>query len=99
MTLDRRSRSSVEAGSSVTTAATGLEVAIEGCANGSGAGMTKMKNLDENIGAVRVKLDIEYLKEISDAVPVNEVAGVRIHGIFARISYEFSDTPLPKDSK
>ncbi|KAL7204855.1 hypothetical protein ACSBR2_017880 [Camellia fascicularis] len=62
-------------------------------------GTTKMKNLDENIGAVRVKLDIEYLKEISDAVPVNEVAGVRIHGIFARVSYEFSDTPLPKDSK
>ncbi|KAI8026548.1 putative aldo-keto reductase 1 [Camellia lanceoleosa] len=62
-------------------------------------GTTKMKNLDENIGAVRVKLDIEYLKEISDAVPVNEVAGVRIHGIFARVSYEFSDTPFPKDSK
>ncbi|KAF5952449.1 hypothetical protein HYC85_010393 [Camellia sinensis] len=62
-------------------------------------GTTKMKNLDENIGAVRVKLDIEYLKEISNAVPVNEVARVRIHGIFARVSYEFSDTPLPKDSK
>ncbi|GMP40884.1 hypothetical protein CsSME_00011168 [Camellia sinensis var. sinensis] len=62
-------------------------------------GTTKMKNLDENIGAVRVKFDIKYLKEISDVVPINKVAGVRIHGIFARVSYEFSDTPLPKDSK
>ncbi|CAL5330475.1 unnamed protein product [Camellia sinensis] len=66
---------------------------------GDDVGTTKMKNLDENIGAVRVKLDIEYLNKIFDAVPVNEVAGVRIHGIFARVSYEFSDTPLPKDCK
>ncbi|KAL7204853.1 hypothetical protein ACSBR2_017878 [Camellia fascicularis] len=62
-------------------------------------GTTKVKNLDENIGAVRVKLDEDGLKEISDAVPVNEVAGVRIYGSLINVSYKFSDTPLPKDAK
>ncbi|KAF5958886.1 hypothetical protein HYC85_006111 [Camellia sinensis] len=62
-------------------------------------GTTKIKNLDENIGAVRVKLDEDGLKEISDAVPLNEVAGIRTHGSFYNVSYKFSDTPLPKDAK
>ncbi|GMP40886.1 hypothetical protein CsSME_00011170 [Camellia sinensis var. sinensis] len=62
-------------------------------------GTTKIKNLDENIGAVRVKLDEDGLKEIFDAVPVNEVAGIRTHGSFYNVSYKFSDTPLPKDAK
>ncbi|CAL5330476.1 unnamed protein product [Camellia sinensis] len=39
------------------------------------------------------------LKEISDAVRVNEVAGVRIYGSLINVSYKFSDTPLPKDAK
>ncbi|GMP40888.1 hypothetical protein CsSME_00011171 [Camellia sinensis var. sinensis] len=62
-------------------------------------GTTKIKNLDENIGTVRVKLDEDGLKEISDAVPVNEVAGARIYGSLINVSYKFSDTPLPKDAK
>ncbi|CAL5381350.1 unnamed protein product [Camellia sinensis] len=78
---------------------TPIQVALTWVLHQGDDGTTKMKNLDENIGAVRVKLDIEYLNKIFDAVPVNEVAGVRIHGIFARVSYEFSDTPLPKDCK
>ncbi|KAL6989801.1 palmitoyltransferase akr1 [Sarracenia purpurea var. burkii] len=62
-------------------------------------GTTKIKNLDENIGALRVKLTEDEVKEISGAVPVDEVAGKRIYDSFYRISFHFSDTPLPKDSK
>ncbi|GMP60799.1 hypothetical protein CsSME_00023513 [Camellia sinensis var. sinensis] len=42
-------------------------------------GTTKIKNLDENIGALRVKLTEDDLKEISDAVPILEIAGPRIY--------------------
>ncbi|CAN6582113.1 unnamed protein product [Malus baccata var. baccata] len=41
-------------------------------------GTTKIKNLDSNIGSLRVTLTEEDVKEISDAVPVNAVAGERI---------------------
>ncbi|CAL5397456.1 unnamed protein product [Camellia sinensis] len=41
-------------------------------------GTTKIKNLDENIGALRVKLTEDDLKEISDAVPILEIAGPRL---------------------
>ncbi|CAL5400721.1 unnamed protein product [Camellia sinensis] len=41
-------------------------------------GTTKIKNLDENIGAVRVKLTEDDLKEISDAVSMFDVAGPRM---------------------
>uniref|UniRef100_A0A2N9GXJ2 F-box associated beta-propeller type 1 domain-containing protein n=1 Tax=Fagus sylvatica TaxID=28930 RepID=A0A2N9GXJ2_FAGSY len=35
----------------------------------------KIKNLDNNIGSSKVKLTEEHLKEISDAVPIEDVAG------------------------
>ncbi|KAI3937306.1 hypothetical protein MKW98_001877 [Papaver atlanticum] len=38
-------------------------------------GTTKIKNLDDNIGALSVQLRKEDMKEISDAVPTDEVAG------------------------
>uniref|UniRef100_A0A2P2KCE7 NADP-dependent oxidoreductase domain-containing protein n=2 Tax=Rhizophora mucronata TaxID=61149 RepID=A0A2P2KCE7_RHIMU len=40
-------------------------------------GTTKIKNLDANIGSLRINLTKDDLKELSDAVPTNEVAGVR----------------------
>ncbi|CAM6100064.1 unnamed protein product [Calypogeia fissa] len=40
-------------------------------------GTTKIKNLEENIGSLAVKLTPEELKTIQDAVPQNEVAGER----------------------
>ncbi|GMY20030.1 putative aldo-keto reductase 1 [Fagus crenata] len=40
-------------------------------------GTSKIKNLDNNIGSLKVKLTEEHLKEISDAVPIKEVAGGR----------------------
>ncbi|KAI8022478.1 putative aldo-keto reductase 1 [Camellia lanceoleosa] len=63
------------------------------------AGITEIKNLDENIGALRVKLTEDDLKEISDVVPTLEITGPRIYKSFARVSYIFADTPLPKNSK
>ncbi|CAL5339733.1 unnamed protein product [Camellia sinensis] len=62
-------------------------------------GTAKIKNLDENIGAVRVKLTKDDLKEISDAVPISEVAGPRMFESFCHTTYQFANTPLPKNSK
>ncbi|KAI8021414.1 putative aldo-keto reductase 1 [Camellia lanceoleosa] len=63
------------------------------------AGTTKIKNLDENIGALRVKLTEDDLKEISDAVPILEIMWPRIYKSFTRVSFIFADPPLPKNSK
>ncbi|PON73856.1 Aldo/keto reductase/potassium channel subunit beta [Parasponia andersonii] len=57
-------------------------------------GTTKTKNLDNNIGSFKVKLSNEDLKEISDLIPINEVAGDRIQDVFIRCSWKFANTPL-----
>ncbi|XP_058213416.1 perakine reductase-like isoform X1 [Rhododendron vialii] len=62
-------------------------------------GTTKIKNLDENIGALGVKLTKDDAQQISDAVPILEVAGPRTYESFLHVSYHFADTPLPKDVK
>ncbi|CAI9770415.1 unnamed protein product [Fraxinus pennsylvanica] len=60
-------------------------------------GTTKIKNLHENIGALKVKLTKDDLKEISDAVPIDEVAGTKTHmEALERSSWRFAHTPLPK---
>ncbi|MCD7466370.1 hypothetical protein HAX54_002994 [Datura stramonium] len=56
-------------------------------------GTTKIKNLHDNIGSVRVKLTEEDVKELSDAVPIGEVAGQRIGEALYKTSYKFSITP------
>ena len=61
-------------------------------------GTTKIKNLDENIGSLDVNLTEDDVKEISDAFHVNEVAGDRIGGHFALLTWQFATTP-PKDKK
>ncbi|KAF2284621.1 hypothetical protein GH714_028264 [Hevea brasiliensis] len=58
-------------------------------------GTIKIKNLKDNIGALRVKLTKEELKEISDAVPPNEVAGFRT--AHTQYTWKFANTP-PRDS-
>ncbi|KAF2287864.1 hypothetical protein GH714_003013 [Hevea brasiliensis] len=60
-------------------------------------GTTKIRNLVDNIGALRIKLTKDELKYICDAVPINEVAGVRSHN-FHR-TFKFADTPLPKNAQ
>ncbi|KAL2455381.1 putative aldo-keto reductase 3 [Abeliophyllum distichum] len=59
-------------------------------------GTTKIKNLHENIDSVKVKLTKDDLKEICDAVPVNEVAGLKTMEAFVRVSARFANTPPPK---
>ncbi|XP_030534721.1 perakine reductase-like [Rhodamnia argentea] len=61
-------------------------------------GTTKIKNLDINIGSLRVKLTEDDVREISDAVPIDEVAGGSIHEGYARYSWRYADTP-PRGGK
>ena len=56
-------------------------------------GTTKIKNLDANIGSFRVKLTKEDLKEISDVITINEVAGHRTTDAFIHCSWKFANTP------
>ncbi|CDP06801.1 unnamed protein product [Coffea canephora] len=58
-------------------------------------GTTKVKNLQENNGSVKVKLTEEDLKELSDAVPINNVAGQRTTDALFRTSFYFASTPPP----
>ncbi|CDP06791.1 unnamed protein product [Coffea canephora] len=59
-------------------------------------GTTKIKNLHDNIGSVKVKLTKEDLKDIADAVPPSEVAGLSINEAFFHTEWRFSNTPPPK---
>ncbi|XP_043814891.1 perakine reductase isoform X1 [Manihot esculenta] len=54
-------------------------------------GTTKIKNLEDNIGALRVKLTKDEFKEVSDAVPADQVAGFRTVDI--RHTWKFGNTP------
>lgn len=57
------------------------------------SGTTKIKNLDENIDSLKVKLTEDDLKEISEALPVDEVAGGRAMGPFASYVWQLANTP------
>ncbi|KDP23654.1 hypothetical protein JCGZ_23487 [Jatropha curcas] len=61
-------------------------------------GTTKIKNLVENIGSLKVKLTEEELQEIAAAVPVEEVAGDRTYESMSNVTWRFANTP-PKGSK
>ncbi|KAE8728172.1 putative aldo-keto reductase 2 [Hibiscus syriacus] len=54
---------------------------------------TKIKNLESNIGSLTVKLRQDDLKEICDAVPVDEVGGGRECDVFADYCYKVANTP------
>ncbi|XP_077249200.1 perakine reductase-like [Tasmannia lanceolata] len=59
-------------------------------------GTTKIKNLNDNIGSLKVMLTEDDLKEISDAVPIDEVGGPRYLFGSSNVSWEFANTP-PKN--
>ncbi|XP_008796760.1 probable aldo-keto reductase 1 [Phoenix dactylifera] len=61
-------------------------------------GTTKIKNLDDNIGSLKVKLTKEDLKEISTALPANEVAGPRTAGAFLSYVWQLANTPTKADN-
>ncbi|PHU13852.1 putative aldo-keto reductase 1 [Capsicum chinense] len=57
-------------------------------------GTTKIKNLNDNIQSVGVKLTPEDLKEITDTIPISEVFGERDHAVISKYDYRFANTPL-----
>ncbi|GMI64223.1 hypothetical protein like AT1G60690 [Hibiscus trionum] len=57
-------------------------------------GTTKVKNIINNVGSLALKLSEEDLKEICDAVPVDEVSGKREMGILSEFTWKFANTPL-----
>ncbi|KAK7397325.1 hypothetical protein VNO78_18493 [Psophocarpus tetragonolobus] len=59
-------------------------------------GTTKIKNLDQNIGALSLKFTESDMGEISEAVPIDDVAGTRYFFGNDKDSWKFANTP-PKD--
>ncbi|RDX77968.1 putative aldo-keto reductase 1, partial [Mucuna pruriens] len=59
-------------------------------------GTTKIKNLDQNIDALSLKFTESDLREISEAVPIDDVAGTRHFSGNTKLSWKFASTP-PKD--
>ncbi|KAK8589445.1 hypothetical protein V6N13_088289 [Hibiscus sabdariffa] len=57
-------------------------------------GTTKIKNLDSNIDSLRLKLTEEDLKQITDVIPVTEIAGSRTPESYVHLSWEFANTPI-----
>ncbi|XP_050225439.1 perakine reductase-like isoform X1 [Mercurialis annua] len=56
-------------------------------------GTTKIKNLNNNIGSLALTLREEDIKEISDAVQVNEVCGSREVPFLAKYTWRLANTP------
>ncbi|KAK0608821.1 hypothetical protein LWI29_036547 [Acer saccharum] len=56
-------------------------------------GTTKVKNLENNIDSLAKKLTEDNLKEICDAVPIDEVAGHRNYSMLSNYDYKFANTP------
>ncbi|KAF8017966.1 hypothetical protein BT93_H2999 [Corymbia citriodora subsp. variegata] len=61
-------------------------------------GTTKIKNLDVHIGSLSFKLTEEDVKEISDAVPADDVVGDRNIKQNVHCSWKYANTP-PIDGK
>ncbi|MCL7021423.1 hypothetical protein MKW94_004781 [Papaver nudicaule] len=51
-------------------------------------GTTKIKNLENNVGSLEVKLSLEESKEVCEAVPANEVNGERDYSAFTNYNWE-----------
>ncbi|KHN17372.1 Putative aldo-keto reductase 1 [Glycine soja] len=61
-------------------------------------GTTKIKNLNQNMEALTVKLSEKDPREISEAVPIGDVASGRYYYGLDHFSWKYANTP-PKDSK
>lgn len=57
------------------------------------AGTTKVRNLDNNIGSLAVKLTKDDLKEIHDAMPIGAVGGQREYDMFSQYVWKSANTP------
>ncbi|ERN01507.1 hypothetical protein AMTRI_Chr03g54990 [Amborella trichopoda] len=56
-------------------------------------GTTKIKNLDENLGSLKLKLSEADIKEIANSVPIDEVAGSRAWTNAHNSLWMFANTP------
>ncbi|KAI5326614.1 hypothetical protein L3X38_035688 [Prunus dulcis] len=56
-------------------------------------GTTQIKNLDDNVGSYSVRLTKEDMKEISDTIPLDAVAGKNVADNFISCSWKFANTP------
>jgi len=56
-------------------------------------GTSKIKNLDSNIGALNLKLSDEDMKELTDLVSADAVAGGRIYKAFEHANWNYANTP------
>ncbi|RZB46658.1 putative aldo-keto reductase 1, partial [Glycine soja] len=61
-------------------------------------GTTKIKNLNQNMEALTVKLSEKDPREIFEAVPIGDVASGRYYYGLDHFSWKYANTP-PKDSK
>ncbi|CAN1310360.1 Probable aldo-keto reductase 1 [Linum perenne] len=59
-------------------------------------GTSKLKNLDHNIESLLVNLTTRDVKEISDAVQIEQVNGSREVPAIAKFSWQFANTPPKK---
>ncbi|PIN06671.1 Voltage-gated shaker-like K+ channel, subunit beta/KCNAB [Handroanthus impetiginosus] len=59
-------------------------------------GTTNIKNLEDNIGSIGLKLKPDDLKEIADAIPIDQVGGEREYDIFSKYCYRLANTPKKK---
>jgi diketogulonate reductase-like aldo/keto reductase len=57
------------------------------------SGTSKIKNLDSNIGALNLKLSDEDMKELTDLVSADAVAGSRIYKAFEHANWNYANTP------
>ncbi|XP_039162102.1 perakine reductase [Eucalyptus grandis] len=56
-------------------------------------GTRKAENLENNIGSVAIKLSQDEMREICEAVTMNEVSGEREFETLAKYSWRYADTP------
>ncbi|TYJ24055.1 hypothetical protein E1A91_A08G234800v1 [Gossypium mustelinum] len=59
----------------------------------------KKKNLDSNIESLKVKLTEEDLKEISEIIPINEVAGATLPENLMQFTWKYINTPPKNNAK
>ncbi|MBA0647614.1 hypothetical protein Goklo_015456 [Gossypium klotzschianum] len=57
-------------------------------------GTTKVKNMINNVGSLGLKLSEEDVKQICDAVPVDEVSGRREMRLLSEYTWKLANTPL-----
>ncbi|KAL6132556.1 hypothetical protein ACLB2K_064797 [Fragaria x ananassa] len=56
-------------------------------------GTTKIKNLDTNIGSLSLNLKEDDLKEITEAVPLDQVAGDKTYPSSSHVQWKYANTP------